>query len=128
MENKYNITEKDAICTAIARGIDFWINEVGDKINQYQHSVDRERDIFKVVHKCFEEGKKKVEKLNGATPKWIVSVLYNEGYGKQCMEVGPFEVETKEKAKKLCEEKLTEMFSASPNVDIIDLKIKRYSH
>lgn len=120
--------EEDIICIQIAKGIECWLHDIGHKINEYENRTDREGAILNEVYKFFSIGKKFAQdNLSNNTPRWIASVLYNEGYGKQCMEVGPFEG-TKEEAENLCEEKITEMFSDCPNTDIIDFKIKRYTN
>lgn len=123
------ITDDFVIVYEIAKAINFWLYEKGDKTDQYINRLDLEHDIQEVVIKALEKGRKQIEKfkdrLNGNTPKWTAKVLLDEGYGRQCLVLEPFEAETKEEAQRMGQEKVTALFAGKPNAEIFEVKIQR---
>jgi hypothetical protein len=62
----------------------------------------------------------------GGKPKYKVTILYNEGYGKQCVDLDPFEADTKEDAKKIGKEKAGLFFADNPKAEIIEIMVKKW--
>jgi hypothetical protein len=70
------------------------------------------------------EQSKFIEKFPKKT-RYRATVLYNDGYGKQCMELGPVEAGTKEEAQGKLDEEASQFFADRPNADIIEVRVKQ---
>lgn len=56
-------------------------------------------------------------------PKFVTKIIYNEGYGKQCMSFNPFEADSMDEAKKISEVQISEFLVEKSNADILDVKV-----
>ncbi len=130
-KKKHVITEDFVISSEIARAINYWLYDLGDDTSKFQLRLDLECEVRNVVIKALEEGRKKAEKfkdfLNGNTPMWTARILLNEGYGKQCIDLEPFEADSKAEAQKISEEKVQNLYADRPNTDIIEIKVRQYN-
>jgi hypothetical protein len=79
--------------------------------------------IYKEAKDAFEDVKKLIKASK--PPLYKATVLYNEGYGKQCKEIEPFEAKSKEHAQELARLAVETIFGENPKVDVIEIKITK---
>jgi len=101
------------IINEIAKNINMWINNKFDNKN-----VDNINEIKSLIVQSIENTKEKVN-------KWCTVILFNEGYGKQCINLEPFEAKTKKEAQLIAIEQVNSFYNEKINADIIDFKIKK---